>query len=184
MKTIKLIYLSILCLTLFASCSDDDDTPQPVNEEEVITTLILTLTPQGGGADVVFKTQDLDGDGPLNPEVTVGDLMANTTYNGSVQILNELESPADNITTEVLAEDEDHQFFYSFSGGAVANVVYDDMDENGNPVGLSITLETNDPSSGNLTVTLRHEPTKPNNGTLSDAGGETDISAVFAFVAI
>ena len=27
-------------------CSDDDATPEPVNEEEVITTVILTLTPE------------------------------------------------------------------------------------------------------------------------------------------
>jgi hypothetical protein len=33
-------------------------------------------------------------------------------------------------------------------------------------------------SSGTLTVTLRHEPTKPNTG-LGDAGGETDIAATF-----
>lgn len=34
-------------------------------------------------------------------------------------------------------------------------------------------------SLGNLTVTLRHEPTKPNDGTLNGAGGETDVQVAF-----
>ena len=184
MKTNKLFYISILCLAFFASCSDDDDTPAPVIEEEVITTMTLTLTPQGGGTPVIFQTQDLDGDGPEAPDVTEGTLQANTTYTGSVQVLNELESPAEDITLEVEELDNEHQFFYLFSGGAVATVDYNDFDDNNNPVGLSITLTTNDPSSGNLTVNLIHLPKKPNNGTLSDAGGESDISAIFDFEVI
>ena len=92
MKTTK--YLFLLLMTSFAtfSCSTDDDNPTPVNEEEVITTLRLTLTPQGGGMPIIFETQDLDGDGPNPPVVSVSSaLAANTTYNGSIELLNELD---------------------------------------------------------------------------------------------
>jgi len=58
---------------------------------------------------------------------------------------------------------------------------YDDEDENGNPVGLSFTLTTGAASSGSLTFTLRHEPTKPNDG-LENAGGSTDIEKSFDLV--
>ena len=51
MKTIKHITVLFLSLALFYSCSSDDD-PTPVNEEEVITTMTITLTPVGGGTSV------------------------------------------------------------------------------------------------------------------------------------
>ena len=41
-----------------------DITPEPINEEEVITTMTVTLVPDGGGTEIVLSFQDLDGDGP------------------------------------------------------------------------------------------------------------------------
>jgi len=49
-----------------------------------------------------------------------------------------------------------------------------------NPVGLEFDFMTGEASTGTLTVTLRHELKKPNDGTLADAGGSTDIAAAFA----
>ncbi|NAS12184.1 type 1 periplasmic binding fold superfamily protein [Poritiphilus flavus] len=179
MKYIK--FLSILALTgsLFVACSDDDDAPAPVNEEEVITTMTVTLSPQGGGTDITLQTRDLDGDGPDAPVVTVsGDLAANTTYDGSIVLLNETETPPENVTEEVEAEDDEHQFIFVTTGN-IASVEYDDEDGDGNPVGLSFDLTTGDAGAATLSVTLRHEPTKPNDGTLAGAGGETDITETF-----
>ncbi|WP_350291772.1 type 1 periplasmic binding fold superfamily protein [uncultured Croceitalea sp.] len=182
MKTIK--YLSILLTSglLFFSCSDDDNggNPAPVNEEEVITTLNITLTPSGGGTAVTFSYQDLDADGPNPPVVSAPDLAGNTTYNATIEVLNETESPAEDITAEVQAEDDEHQFIFEI-GGSVASATATDTDGDGNPVGLSFDLVTNTAGAGTLTVTLRHEPTKPNDGTLTGAGGETDIAAPFTF---
>ena len=105
MKKVK-TYLPILALSglFLASCSDDD-APEPVNEEEVITTMTITLTPQGGGTAIILESRDLDGDGPNPPEVTVsGNLMASTSYNGVIVLLNETETPPENITEEVEEE--------------------------------------------------------------------------------
>ena len=52
------------------------------------------------------------------------------------------------------------------------------FDSNGNPLGTEFTLTAGAASSGTLTFTLRHLPTKPNTG-LDDAGGNTDIAAPF-----
>ena len=67
MKTIKILSLSILASIAFTACSDDDNVPEIVNEEEVITTMTVTLTPVTGGTDITLQTQDLDGDGPNAP---------------------------------------------------------------------------------------------------------------------
>ena len=124
--------LAVVASLFLASC-DNDDTPDPVNEEEVITTLIATLTPAGGGTAVVMTYQDLDGDGPNAPTVNVsGNLMGNTTYNGAIQVLNETESPAENITLEVLEESDEHQFFFEFTG-SIAGATATDTDSMGNP---------------------------------------------------
>ena len=179
MRTIK--FLSMLALTgiLFTSCSDDDDaTPAPVNEEEVITTMNVTLMADSQPT-VTLQSQDLDGDGPNAPVIDIsGNLAANTTYSGSIELLNETETPAEDITEEVEEEDEEHQFFFTV-GGSITEVTYSDQDGDGNPVGLSFDLMTGDAGSGSLQITLRHEPKKPNDGSLADAGGETDIAQSF-----
>ncbi len=177
MKNFKLLAsVLFLSLTVF-SCTDDSD---PVNEEEVITTMTVTLSANAVGTPVELKYVDLDGDGPNAPEITVsGSLKAGTDYNGSIVLLNETESPAENITEEVEEEDDEHQFFYTVGAGLNADAEYANFDGDGNPLGTAFVLKTGAAGSGDLTFTLRHEPKKPNNGTLSDAGGETDISASF-----
>ena len=180
MKNLQL-YTTVPFATLFmVACSDDDgNAPLPVNEEELITPMTITLTPEGGGADITLQTRDLDGDGPNPPVVTVsGNLTAGVSYDGVIKLLNETENPPDDITLEVEGESDEHQFFYTRAGGLNVATGYSNFDNNGNPLGTEFKLSSNVPSSGTLTFTLRHEPTKPNNG-LSSAGGETDIAATF-----
>lgn len=181
MKNIKiqnLLFLPLF-LVLFA-CSSDDDTPEIVNEEEVITTVVATLVPDGGGTTVILTSRDTDGDGPNDPVVTVsGNLIANTTYGGSVQFLNETVTPAEDITDEVSGEAEEHQVFFIPSANLNAEISYLDFDSNNNPLGTVFGVQAGEASTGTLTIVLRHEPQKPNDGTLSDAGGETDVSVSF-----
>ena len=81
----KLYTYALIASILFVSCSKDD--PIAVNEEEVITTMIVTLVPSDASTNITLKTQDLDGDGPNAPVVTVsGNLKASLTYTGSVPV--------------------------------------------------------------------------------------------------
>ncbi|MDT0607451.1 type 1 periplasmic binding fold superfamily protein [Croceitalea rosinachiae] len=180
MKAVKFLSMLALSGVLFISCSDDDDTPpEEVNEEEVITTMTVALAPQGGGDTITLQSRDIDGDGPGAPVVTVsGSLAGNTTYTGAIVLLNETETPAEDITEEVAEEDDEHQFFFQTTG-SIASVDYGDTDGNGNPVGIVFTLDTDTAGAASITITLRHEPKKPNDGTLADAGGETDIAQTF-----
>jgi hypothetical protein len=193
MKTIKILSLLFATGLFMASCSNDDETPEEVNEEETITTMTVTLIPQGGGTTVTFVSRDLDGDGPNAPVITPDDIVlaANTTYGGAVGLLNETETPAENVNEEIEEEADEHQFIFTTGGGLNASTAYADEESDyvsgetgenfttNNPVGILFTLTTTDASTGTFTVTLRHEPTKPNDGTLAGAGGETDITQTF-----
>jgi hypothetical protein len=179
LKKTSIILLAAITI-LFAACDKDD--PIIPNEEELITTLNYSLTPTGGGAAIVLSYKDLDGDGGDAPIITGGTLSANQTYTGALDLLNEIESPAESITAEIEEEDEDHQFFFQSTASEVS-IVYNDQDADGNPVGLSTTLTTGAAMTGFITITLRHEPSKTasgvSTGDLTNAGGETDIEVTF-----
>ena len=186
MKILKRIVILSLLTGTFVACSNDDDTPPIINEEEVITTLTATLKPVGGGTDIILQTRDIDGDGPNPPVITVsGNLLANITYNGSLDLLNETESPAEPITEEIEEEDDEHQFFFQATN-SIATFSYNDADSDGNPIGLSFILTTGNAGTGTITITLRHEPNKSasgvSEGNITNAGGETDISATYPVI--
>jgi hypothetical protein len=123
---------------------------------------------------------DLDGDGPNAPVVTVeGNLISGTSYDGVVKILNETEFPAEDITLEVEEEDLEHQIFFTVGGGLDVTTSYSNFDSAGNNLGTEFKLDAGSVSNGTLTVTLIHEPTKPNTG-LASAGGESDVEATFS----
>jgi len=170
--------LGTIILSMTACGKDDPVIP---NEEELITTFTYTLT-TAGADPVVLNFTDLDGDGGNAPVINGGTLTANTTYTGVIELLNEAESPAEDITEEVAEEREDHQFFFA-TDGLDLRFAYEDADANQQPVGLSTTLLTGDAGTGNLRITLRHEPDKNatgvSMGNIENAGGETDIEVTF-----
>lgn len=181
MKKFRISILAAIAITglVFTGCSNDDDAPAPVNEEEVITTLSVTLVPTAGGNTITLTSRDLDGDGPDAPVVTVsGNLAANATYTGAVAVLNETETPAENITLEVVEEDLEHQFFFVAGGNLDITTNGFNLDSDGNILGTTFNVTTGAASTGTYTVTLIHEPMKPNTG-VADAGGETDIEVTF-----
>ena len=181
MKLDKLMLLLTSLLFLgIVSCSNDED-PDIPPEPELITTLNYTLTSSGGDV-VVLSFQDIDGDGGNAPIVMNGTLAANDSYTGSLELLNESVSPAEDITQEIMEEDEEHQFFFQSTVPGLT-VAYGDQDEDGNPIGLITNLFTADAGSGSMTIILRHEPNKSGEGVASgditNASGETDIEVTF-----
>lgn len=178
-------YLLLLAMVVILSSSCEKEDPEIPNEEELITTVFYTLTPAGGGDDIVFSFKDLDGDGGEAPVIVGGNLSANSSYEGSISLLNETEDPAEDITEEIEEEREEHQFFYETSVEGLT-ILYSDEDEDGRPVGLTTDVNTNTAGTGTLTITLRHEPDKDaanvSMGDISNAGGETDIEITFPVV--
>ena len=180
-NTIKLLALFFISSLALTSCSSDDDGNGGENDEELITTVVLTLTNTTDATDVVVLTfTDLDGEGgaPGVYSPAVSTLSANTTYSGSIQLLNATENPAENINEEIEAEADEHEFFYTSTAGIT--ITKTDTDGNGNLLGITTTVATGAATSGNLTAVLKHEPMKPNNGTAADAGGSTDVEVSYS----
>jgi len=196
MKISKFLRFSLFAaaaLTFVACEDDDDDDDNPVvNEEEVITDMILTFTDVDTQQSFEFTFSDPDGEGgddPVVDDIVLGD---STTYNLTIEV-RDASNPNDveDITEEIEEEDEEHQFFFTTLDGAEnsVDISYDpaDVDENGNPIGLSSNWVVTQPTSGNekVRITLRHEPNKGgagvSEGDITNAGGETDVEWPFNF---
>lgn len=183
MKKISLLLVSAAVLVLNSCKKDEPDAPIIPNEEEVITTLILTLE-NPNGETVEFTWTDMDGEGDDLPVIDAPNLEAGVTYNVTAQLLNELEEPVEDITIEIEEEKDEHQFFYTASEDLT--VTYADQDYQGLSYGLNTTLETTTASTNStLQVVLIHEPNKTapgvQAGDATNAGGSTDIQANFTF---
>ena len=177
-----LSFAALLALPLLLTSCDKDDPIIP-NEEELITTVIYTLNPGDvDNSSVTLSFVDLDGDGDMAPTIIGGTLTANTVYSGSLELLNEAGSPVEDITEEVQAEGDEHQFFFQSTVDGLI-ISYSDQDGDGNPVGLKTIITTGAAASGNLTIILRHEPVKDaagvSAGDITNAQGETDIQVTF-----
>ena len=172
-----------LCALTFAACDDGKPEHGEGGEEELITTVTAVLTPASGGTPTILTFRDLDGDGGDEPMIEGGTLAARTEYTVSIGFLNEAESPAEDVTAEIRAEDEEHQVFVLPEGSLDASYAYADSDADNFPVGLLGQLITGQASSGDLRVVLRHEPDKGATGVaagiLENAGGETDVEVRF-----
>lgn len=156
------------------------DKPTEPNEEEVITTLAVKLTPAGGGATLEYEFDDADGPGGAAPTIDEIILAPSTTYNVSLQVLNRTVTPAEDITEEVEEEADAHRFYYEVSGGANLTISNLDNDANGVPVGINSTWTTGAVSAGKLRITLRHYGSTPPNKLAADPvnseKSDTDIS--------
>jgi hypothetical protein len=186
-KHLKISAIALIAALTFSSCNNDDDDSIPVNEEELITTVTAIYTPVDGGTVVTLQYKDLDGEGANAPLITVSSAFAkNKTYNGTVTFKNESVNPAEDITLEIVEEGVDHQLFYQTTGTLNAftyGTASSNFDKNGKPVGLQSIFTTTEAASGNITITLRHEPNKSaanvSAGDITNAGGSTDAEVSF-----
>ena len=173
MKNFIALSLGFLA-TMFAGCSDD---PVSTNEEEVISTIIVTLTPATGTA-ITLSWDDTNQDAIVdNTEISVsGGLKINTKYKTVIQLLNKSAEPDVDVTEEIEEESKHHLFCFTVAGAALT-IGYDDEDRNGLPIGLSSTWTTTTASTGTVNVTLRHQP-GVKTGDCPGAGN-TDASITF-----
>ncbi|MEM9996603.1 MAG: type 1 periplasmic binding fold superfamily protein [Bacteroidota bacterium] len=158
-------YLALLLLPAFlvlAACDSNDPDSSDTDgagEEEVITTVNITFTPQGGGAAAEF-TANFDEAGVLQNAETIT-LMSATTYDVSIELLNELETPAEDITEEVRDEEPGaHRFFYTPEGGVANRMTVSNLDTDplGDPLGVTfdVAVSAGGAATGAFRAKLRH----------------------------
>ncbi|QXP58733.1 GTP cyclohydrolase [Olleya sp. HaHaR_3_96] len=195
-KNLHLLAILFSAITIVGCSNDDDAAPQVENVVEVFTDVTLTFTNTADASDVVSASaQDPDGTGIQELQILDAITLApDTEYILTYEILNAL-NPADieNIGNEILEEDNEHQFFFSFTEDVFANptgngnidtaadpINYNDQDENGNPVGLSSTWTTSSATSSgeSFTVRLQHQP-DVKTATSGSNDGDTDFTLTF-----
>ena len=180
---------------IFTGCKKDDVDPDHEHEGEIITDVKLVFTNTSDASDVVeARAQDPDGEGVQ--ELAILDtinLDTSKTYTLTFEIMNNLESPGDNIGAEIEEEANEHQIFFSFNNNAFNNpagdgnidnasdaINYNDADGNNNPLGLSTnwTTGTSAISAGSFTVRLQHQP-DVKTATTGATDGDTDFELQF-----
>jgi hypothetical protein len=172
----KLMYL-MTAVSLFSVSCEKDDKEDP-NEEELITTVRVSLVEQGTTTPQVFTFRDVDGPGGVAP--TLFDsirINANKTYAASIQFLNESVTPAEDITAEVIAEADEHQIYFEPTG---VSLVASNLNNDGRglPLGVTSTWTAGGVGIGKMKVTLKHKPgTKAANDPVTK--GETDVEVEF-----
>lgn len=192
-----LILLLTTSIILFSSCESND--PEDENEGELITDVTLIFTevdPTGGTVGTPFEVKASDPDGielGSNPTIETINLGIGKTYRLELELFNRIEN--EDITEEIEEEADEHQFFFlgsAFVGSPVLTYVYDDADEDGNPIGLrGFVTVASTPTSNNaqFRLVLRHDLNKsysgannPNFENFVQAGGETDLDITFPLI--
>ena len=170
----------IIAGAVFSSCKKDKVVVPEPNAEEVITTVIVLLTPVNGGATLRFQAEDLDGPG-ANPFAAQDIVLApNKVYDAEIVLLDKTKNPVDSTSEEVREEGKDHQFYYRASTGTNLVVSNLDKDVNNNPLGLESTWTTGAASTGKIFIVLKHKPgAKGANDAITVGATDLDTEAAF-----
>ena len=177
-KQFMKIALGILVSSaVITSCKKDK---AEENVTELITTVIIKLTPTGGGTVLTYQFEDLDGTGgnaPIAQEIV---LAPNKVYSTEITILDKTKTPVKTVSDEVRTEANDHQFYFTPTAGTNLVVSNLDKDSKNYPLGLTSTWTTGAVSTGKVYILLKH---KPGIKGASDPStlGETDIDTQAAF---
>ncbi len=184
MKKIALVSVfSIVALSMtMTSCKKKED-PKP-DEQELITTLKLNVTGSSGFAKTfTYKVENgFGGTTSGTVQIDTIKLSAGQTYSMTAELLNEKASPVENITSEVIAEKDEHLLLYistPSSGAGSLTFSNGSKDSKNLPFSQTITMVSGTAGSGKLQVNLIHAPTDKTATTTTGAGGETDVEATF-----
>ncbi len=169
--------LSVI-LMLIVSCKNDEPKPDdaPVNETELITTMLIQLKDSADGTLKTFIYRDTDGDGgnPASRFDTIR-LSAGHSYAAELFLLDESKAITDTISNEVKEEADDHIIIYK-TQNVNLDVSISDMDSKLLPLGLQSIWRCGNVSAGSIKITLKHQPGIKNG---NPEPGETDAELDF-----
>jgi hypothetical protein len=195
-------------LALVGGCSADVEDPHDGHDHNhgLPTSIVLNFTPADGGDALSFKWALLEGDETPQVDEILLDTQV-TDYEVTVEIWNEDDDPAEDLTPDILADAAYHQLFFTGSAvdgpatlnktGAVLGHDYADLDDNGLPVGLENDMQVLGAGEGELHVMLRHLPMENDEAVkvagmaetvaevgFSGIGGDVDVDISFPVIVI
>ena len=168
------IFFTLLASSVIYSCSKSDDDPEEVNEQEVINRVSIVLSDGSTSQTVTWN------EGSTPPAIT---LDVDKTYTASIYFYD-ASNPTDveDITEEVIEEVDEHYVLWEIAGLSdflITSAPTDYAGSDGIPINLVTEWATGGADSGNIKVTLIHEPANKTGTTRSSIGGETDIELTF-----
>jgi hypothetical protein len=159
-------------ILLFIQCKKDS--PEEINEEEVINSVTLTVTAADGSSNDYTWNE-----GESEPTIT---LAANTTSNVSIHFYDASDaSDVEDITEEVIEEADEHFVFYQISSASlsIAAASNDVEDSDGTSINLKTEWTAAGASTGSVRVYLIHETTSKTGTSRGELGGSTDVELDF-----
>ena len=168
------IFFTLLASTVIYSCSKSDDDPEEVNEQEVINRVSIVLSDGSNSQTVTWN------EGSTPPAIT---LDVDKTYTASIYFYDASDpTDVEDITEEVIEEVDEHFVLWEIAGLSdflITSAPTDYAGSDGIPINLITEWGTGGAESGNIKVTLIHEPANKTGTTRSSIGGETDIELTF-----
>jgi hypothetical protein len=167
----------LLFALLLSSCSEHGTDHDHDDDHDFITTIKLVVTDSVTEEISTYVWEDIDGPGGAAPgRIDTIRFKPGHAYTAEVSVLNSSVNPADDLTTAIIDEADEHQFFYTTD--LPLTILYLDKDKNNKPLGQKIKINTSTEGGGPLTIELSHfdDPSDKNGVDPSD---ETDISVDF-----
>lgn len=170
----RLIAVGLMFGALFTVACSESSHDHDHGEHDVVTRITLALVPSGTTDTVRVTWDDSDGPGGQPPTIDTLQLLANTTYTGEIRIYNATITPVEDLTSTIVSEGDQHQFFFSATVNGIV-IMPTDQDVNGLPIGQQFRLITGAAGTGSVGIDLSHydDPAKKDGQMPSD---ETDIS--------
>lgn len=178
----KSLWIVLAVSFLAGACSKEEQNVAPTDDNEALTTAILSLTNTANTQEVVTATIE-----NLNTTADVSkatlNLKANATYSGAVQLYDKTQTPTLDATAEIREKANEHLFVYTPSTSSLLTVTITDKDTNPAPgpypIGLAFSLKAGPVATGSLKVQLRHQP-NAKNGTSTP--GTDDLNVDFPVI--
>ncbi|UFH56534.1 hypothetical protein [Spirosoma sp. KNUC1025] len=183
MQSIRKSLWAVLAVSLLVgACTKDEQNVAPTDDNEAITTAILSLTNTANTQEIVTATIENLNTTPDFTKATLN-LKANATYSGGIQLYDKTQVPTLDATLEIREKANEHLFVYTPSTSSLLTVTVTDKDTNPAPgpypLGLTFTLKAGTAATGKLKVQLRHQP-NAKDGTATP--GTDDLNVDFPVV--
>lgn len=204
-KSVLLFTIAVAISTACSKKPEESVAPNIANEELTTVQLAVVNTHAPYDVDTATWQQLIGANGvplPIDSSKAFLNLHANTTYNVQVLIWDKTQTPPTNVTTEILARENYHLFYFQPTPISPMNLIVSDTTTNipGTPtsatgpylnltvkrtdhdtnvpplqVGLIDNFYTGDSSTGNLRLVLRHQP-NAKNGTYAPGSSDLDVN--------